>query len=140
MNTSRLRSQAGMTLIEILIVLVIIGGLMTVLGQNVIAGKEKASVREARIQLSELSKQLEMYSTDCKSYPSTEQGLHALLEAPADCKTWGPEPYVKPNMLKDPWGGDIVYERDGGSYNLKSLGRDKKEGGTGYDADISTKD
>ena len=137
---SRLRNQVGMTLIEIMVVLVIIGGLMTVLGQNVIQGKNRSAVRQARIQIGELSKQLEAYEMDCKSYPTTEQGLHALLEAPPDCKTWGPEPYAKPNLLKDPWGTEFVYERDGGSFTLKSLGRDKKEGGTGYDADLSSKD
>lgn len=135
-----LRRESGMTLIEILIVMVILGGIMSVLGTTIFTNARKANVRQARIQLEELSKALEVFHTDCGFYPTGDLGLKALLEAPADCKNWGPEPYIKPNMMKDPWKNEFVYEATGSSFVVKSLGADKKEGGSGYDADISTAD
>lgn len=132
-------NEAGMTLIEIMIVLAIIGTLMAVLGQTVMGRLEKSRVSNAKIQIRELQKQLDLYNTDCGSYPTTDLGLNALLTSPGDaCPNWGPEPYAKKGSLKDPWGGEFIYESDGSTIQvLKSLGKDKKEGGDSYGTDIS---
>jgi general secretion pathway protein G len=132
-------NEVGMTLIEIMIVLAIIGTLLTVLATNVMSKLEKSRVANTRIQLHEVQKQLDMYNSDCGSYPTTEQGLNALLTKPGEeCPNWGPEAYIKKNQLKDVWGTELVYESDGSTVQvLKSLGKDKKEGGEGNGADIS---
>ncbi|MBX9765861.1 MAG: type II secretion system major pseudopilin GspG [Bdellovibrionales bacterium] len=134
---SRLRNQKGLTLIEIMIVLIIVGGLMATLGSTVMSNFRKAKIKQARLQMGEVAKALEIYSGDCKQYPTSDEGLAALTEAPASCKSWGPDPYLKKNVLKDPWNNEFVYELNGSSFALKSLGKDKKEGGSGEDADIT---
>jgi general secretion pathway protein G len=133
-----IRSQAGMTLIEIMIVLIIIGGLAAILGQRVIGQLGTANRRQAIIQIKEIGKQVDMFYADCGFYPSTDQGLKALTEAPGDCQNWGPEPYMK-NVPKDPWKHDYIYEQKSkSSYTLISLGADGVEGGKGNDEDISS--
>ena len=126
-----------MTLIEIMIVIAILGGLMAILGQTVMGRLKKANMNQAKILIGEVSKALDMYYTDCSSYPTTEEGLQALLAKPASCNSWGPEPYLK-KMNKDPWGGELQYESHGNSYTIRSLGADKREGGTGDGEDISS--
>lgn len=135
----RFLNDAGMTLIEIMIVIAIIGGLMAILGTRIMGRLEKSRVDSAKIQIRQISSFLQMYNTDCSTYPSTEQGLQALRENPgADvCPNWGPEPYM-PKEQKDPWNHVFVYESDGANYTLKSLGRDGKEGGDAYNKDISS--
>ncbi len=135
----QIRNARGMTLVEIMVVLAIIGGLIGVMAGTIQKQFKKAKVKEAKIQLAEVSKALDLYLTDCGSYPTTEQGLQALLEAPSDCKNWGPDAYLK-KMPTDPWGTPFVYEMHANNFTLKSLGDDKKEGGTGTAADISTED
>lgn len=134
-----IRNSKGMTLVEIMVVLAIIGGLIGILAGTVSKQFKKAKVKEARIQMAEIGKSLDIYLTDCGSYPTTEQGLQALVEAPSDCKNWGPDPYIK-KVPTDPWNTPYIYEMHGNSYTLKSLGDDKKEGGTGTAADISNED
>src|SRR4051812_47180753 len=119
-------NQKGMTLIEIMIVLVILGGLMTVLATNVMPKLFTSQRKTAMIQIKEVSKELETFYTDCGFYPSTEQGLKALTTAVSECKNWGPDPYMKKEPL-DPWGMGYLYESHGSSYTLKSLGRDRKD-------------
>lgn len=134
--------QKGMTIIEILVVLVILGGLVAILVPNVMNSLQKANQSEVKVQMGELGKQLDMFYTDCGFYPSSEQGLLALVEPPASdpkCESWGPEPYIK-KVPKDPWKVDFVYEQKGSGYVLISLGRDKREGGSGFDSDISSED
>lgn len=131
-----IRNNKGMTLLEIMIVLVILGGLIAILGNQVTKQLAKARVKEARIQISEIGKALDMFMTDCGSYP---EELGALIEAPESCTNWGPDPYIK-KMPKDPWGKDFIYEINGGNYVLVSFGADGREGGSGNDADISSED
>jgi general secretion pathway protein G len=126
-----------MTLIEIMVVIAIIGGLMAVLGTKVIGKLEKSRVSNAKIQMKEIQKQLDLYNTDCGNYPTTEQGLQALMQSPGDaCANWGPEPYIAKEP-KDPWNRPFIYESDGSTVSLKSLGKDRKEGGDGNDKDIN---
>ncbi len=134
-------SQSGFTLIEIMIVLVILGGLMAILGKNIVNNLQKARTKEAYIQIKELSKNLDTYNLDCTQYPTTDQGLQALAQNPGSeaCPNWGPDPYLK-SIPKDPWGMPYTYESDGSKFVLKSFGKDKKPGGSGYDRDITSDD
>jgi general secretion pathway protein G len=138
-NTIRvqLRDQKGMTLIEIMIVLAILGGLIVILAGQVTGQLKKARMKQARIQIAEVGKALDTYYTDCGQYPSTEEGLAALVTAPSTCSNWGPDPYIK-KVNKDPWGAEFVYESTGSNYVLRSLGSDRREGGTGDAQDISS--
>jgi general secretion pathway protein G len=136
----RITNNKGMTLIEIMIVLVIVGSLLGFLGTTVMSQFRKAKKNQTKIQMGEIVKALDMYHVDCQSFPSTAQGLKALLEGPAECKNWGPDPYMKKSQLKDAFGGEFIYELDGNSYTIRSLGNDKKEGGTGADEDMSSAD
>ncbi|NCN95671.1 MAG: type II secretion system major pseudopilin GspG [Bdellovibrionales bacterium] len=132
-------NEQGMTLLEIMVVLVILGGLATVLIGQVMGRLGSANIRQAKIQIGEYQKNLDMYYTDCGQYPSTEEGLQALVEAPPSCSNWGPQPYVK-KVNKDPWRNDLVYESDGATFVLKSLGKDRVEGGSGENKDISSEE
>lgn len=131
------RDEKGMTLLEIMIVLVILGGLIAILATQVQGRLKSSKIKQAKIQISEVGKALDMYFTDCNQYPSTEEGLNALVQAPSSCTNWGPDPYMK-RISKDPWMGDFIYESTGNNYVLKSLGSDHREGGTGDAADISS--
>lgn len=135
MKNKRLNNR-GMTLIEIVIVVVILAGLMTILGGQVMKQFGKAKVNQAKIQMGELGKALDMFYTDCGSYPSSLNGL--LTSDGADCSNWGPDAYTKKNLLKDPWNSEFLYYSDGSSYSITSLGADRREGGDGLDKDIST--
>ena len=133
----RLRSQSGMTLIEILIVLAIVAGMGTLLFQGVFKNFFKSQVQETKIIMGKVSQALQLYYVDCGSYPSSLDGL--IDNAGSECKSWGPDPYLD-KYPTDAWKSDIIYEAGGSSYTLKSLGADKKEGGSGSDADISSED
>ena len=132
-----IRNQKGMTLLEIMIVMVILGGLIAVLAGTVQNNLKKSKVKQAKIQISEYGKALDMYFTDCNQYPSTEEGLQALMQAPSTCSNWGPDPYLK-KLNPDPWSNQFTYESQGQTYELKSLGADKRPDGSGYDQDISS--
>lgn len=131
-----IRNNKGMTLLEIMIVLVILGGLIAILATSVQGSLKKAKMRQAKIQIAEYGKALDLYYQDCNGYPSSDEGLNALVQAPPSCSNWGPDPYLK-KLNKDPWGGDFSYELNGSNYVLKSFGSDKREGGSGDAADIT---
>jgi len=132
-----IRNNKGMTLLEIMIVLVILGGLVSILATQVNSRLKTANVNSARIQIAEYGKNLDMFYADCGSYPTTEEGLDALVNQPSSCPNWGPEPYLK-KINKDPWKADFIYESTGNAYVIRSLGADKREGGTKDAADISS--
>jgi len=131
-----IRNNKGMTLLEIMIVLAILGGLIAILASQVQGSLKKAKIRQAKILIAEYGKALDMFYTDCNHYPTTEEGLNALVQAVSSCNNWGPDPYRK-KIDKDPWGGDLIYESQGNAYTLKSLGSDHRDGGSGDAADIS---
>ena len=139
--TAHISNQRGMTLIEIMIVIAIIAGLMAVLGTQANSFLQKSRVENAKIAIQELGKALEAYNLNCSQYPTTDQGLNALMTNPGPeaCANWGPEPYVK-KQPKDPWGTPFIYESDGSTFVLKSLGRDKKPEGTDFGKDISSEE
>lgn len=133
---SLLKNRKGMTLIEIMIVLAIIGGIAALLLPNITGQLDKSKAKEAKIQLTQVVNALSMYYTDCGKYP---QSLEGLSKEDPNCSNWGPNPYYT-KKLQDPFGHDLVYEIDGGEYSLKSLGKDGREGGSGFDKDVTLED
>ena len=138
-----MKAKKGFTLMEIMIAIVILSTMATVLITNVTGQQKKARVSQARILLSQVSNSLEMFYRDCSFYPTNEEGLEALVEPVPRCPSWGPEPYlVKGNIPRDPWGNELIYEYDEltDSYEILSLGSDRREGGVDYAQDLSSAD
>lgn len=127
-------NSAGMSLMEILIVLGIIGGLMAFIIPQVMGNRDKAMISETKVIMGSVIAQLNMYYTDCGKYP---ESLDGLTTADPSCSNWGPEPYFK-KLPKDKWNNDFSYSPEGSSFILKSLGADRREGGDGKNADISS--
>jgi len=130
---TRVRSD-GFTLIEIMVVVVIIGLLAAVIIPNVFSRVEDARVAKARTDIQALTTALTMYRLDNYKYPTTDQGLSALVERPADpsLKNWRPGGYVQQGSIKDPWGNDYQYVypgTHGREFDLFSLGPNGQEGG-----------
>ena len=136
MQTS-LRRFAGFTLLELLVVIVIIGLLAGYVAPRYFSQVGKSEVQVAKAQIESLEKALDQYRLDNRSYPSTEQGLEALVNRPANAPNWA-GPYLKKAVPNDPWGRAYVYRVPGqrGDIEVVSLGRDGKAGGNGEDADI----
>ncbi|MCG3169303.1 MAG: Type II secretion system protein G [Pseudomonadales bacterium] len=135
----------GFTLIEIMVVVVIISVLIGLLAPNIMGRVDEARVTAARADLATLGQALDLYRIDNGSYPSTAQGLQALVEKPSGApepRHWNPAGYLKKKQLpRDPWGNEYQFLRypDGG-FDLMSYGADGREGGEGNDADIFHKD
>ncbi|MGE0633124.1 MAG: type II secretion system major pseudopilin GspG, partial [Pseudobdellovibrionaceae bacterium] len=131
----RIYNNRGMTLVEIMIVLAIIGGLMAVLLPQVTGQMDKARVKETQIEMARLIDALNRYNIDCGAFPSSIEGL--VTAAGDECPNWGPDPYIK-KVPKDAWNKDYVYSADASGFVLKSLGKDGKEGGSAYDKDLDS--
>ena len=133
------QAERGFTLMEMLVVLVIIGMIAAVAIPQVMKLLESAKHKAARIQLETVSQSLGYYQMDMGGYPTTQEGLRALVKAPAGSDLWN-GPYVKDaRQVKDPWGRDLIYRSPGvqsKSFDLMSLGADGSEGGSGDDRDI----
>lgn len=134
--TKKIINEKGMTLVEILIVLAIIGALMSVLIPGVVKQLDKSRVANSKIAMGQISNALNLYYADCGKYP---KALDGLSKADADCSNWGPEAYMK-KVPQDAWKHDFVYELEGNNYVIKSLGSDGREGGDGYAKDITSED
>ena len=130
--TDLTKSTKGFTLVEIMIVLAILGSIFALLAGRFAGARDKAKVKEANIQMGQLSNSLSNYNLDCNKYPAS---LDALKKAD-DCKNWGPNPYYTGKLL-DPWGNPYHYEISGSEFVLKSYGRDGKDGGSGFDKDLT---
>lgn len=129
--------HSGFTLLELLVVMVIIGLLAGYVAPRYFAQVGKSEVKVARAQIDALEKALETYRFDVGRYPTTEQGLEALMKAPPGVPKWQ-GPYLKKAVPPDPWGKPYSYKIPGehGDFDIVSLGRDSKPGGSGEDADI----
>jgi general secretion pathway protein G len=132
-------SQRGFTLLELLVVMVIIGLLVGYVAPMYFKQVGKSEVKVARAQIESFGKALDQYRLDTGHYPSTEQGLMALLTKPADETRWD-GPYLKKGVPQDPWGAAYAYKRPGthGEYDIVSFGKDGVPGGTGEDADLGS--
>ena len=142
MNTKLSLAQRGMTLIEILVVLVLIGVVMGILGGNFIGRGEKAKADAARIEIGQIGQALDLYKLETGRYPSSSEGLQALIASPAGATNWNGPYWKKSSIPKDPWGNDYRYASPGqkGAYDILSLGADGKEGGEGTNKDITSAD
>ena len=134
------RRQCGFTLIEIMVVVIIIGLLAAVIVPSVISKVDEARVAKAKADLQSLETALTMFRLDNSKYPTTDQGLQALMVQPTDpsIKHWRQGGYLQ-RVSKDPWGNDYQYVfpgTHGRDYDLYTLGADGQPGGDGNNADI----
>jgi general secretion pathway protein G len=134
-------AAAGMTLIEILVVLVLIGIVLGIVGGNFIGRGEKAKGDAAKIEIGQIGQALDLYKLEVGRYPTTQEGLQALVQAPSGAGNWNGPYWKKATVPKDPWGNDYKYAspaQNGGPYEIMSYGADGKEGGEGPNKDISS--
>lgn len=130
--------RRGFTLVELLVVLAILGLLVGLVGPQVMKALGGSKTKTARIQIEDLSATLDIYRLEVGRYPTTNDGLQALVENTAGASNWN-GPYLKKNKVpQDPWGNDYQYRSPGehGSFDLWSLGSDNREGGEGENQDI----
>ncbi len=127
----------GFTLLELLVVIVIIGMLVGYVGPKYFKQVGKSQVTVVRDQFHAFGQALDQFRLDTGHYPSTQQGMAALVDKPANETRWD-GPYLKKAVPLDPWGTAYVYKQPGdhGEYDLISYGRDGVPGGTGEDADL----
>lgn len=134
-------SEAGLTLVEMIVVLAIIALVAALIVPNVIGRPDEARVTVANTDIRTISAALKMYRLDNGDYPTTAQGLKALAEKPTVPPVpanWSGEGYLGEVPL-DPWGNPYSYAATGGGFTLMSLGKDGKPGGEGLDADLDGK-
>lgn len=138
------KKRTGFTMIEMLVVVVILGLLATLVVPKVVGQGEEAKKTATMVQIKEIEQALDMFKLDNGFYPSTEQGLDALVQKPS--MTPEPRKYREGGYMKklpiDPWGGPFVYRSPGehGEYDLFSTGTDGQEGGEGKGKDITNWD
>ena len=143
---NRTYRNAGFTLIELMVVMVILAILAGLIVPRIMGRPEEARRTKAAIQIHSLETALKLYNLDNGSYPSTEQGLQALIAAPTVGKLptkWREGGYLeKGRVPKDPWGNEFIYLQPGlrGEYDIISYGADGQPGGEGKDSDISNWD
>jgi len=136
---SRARRSSGFTLLELLVVMVLIGMLAGFVAPRYFAQVGKSQIKVARAQLDALDKALDQFRLDVGHYPTSEEGLQALVVAPSGETHWA-GPYLKKGVPADPWGRPYIYQlpsTHGGDFDLLSYGKDGRPGGTGEDADIT---
>jgi general secretion pathway protein G len=132
--------RSGFTLLELLVVIVIIGLLAAYVGPKYFSQLGKSEVTVTRAQIEAFEKSLDTFRLDVGRYPTTEEGLTALMTAPPAVATKWNGPYLKKGVPLDPWGHAYQYRAPGtkGDYEIVSLGKDGQPGGSGEAADISS--
>lgn len=137
-----MKASKGFTLIEIMVVLAILAGLVAMVAPNIIGEAGAARVKTAKAEMANISSALSIYKLNNFTYPSTSQGLEALVSKPSG----SPEPknykeggYL-PKLPVDPWGNPYLYISNQGKFEIISFGADGEEGGEGDAADISSND
>jgi general secretion pathway protein G len=133
-------AQAGFTLVELLVVLVILVLLASLVAPRVIGYLGSSRTKAAKVQIQSLTTALELYKVDTGRYPTTGEGLKALVEAPPGASSWGGPYLTKKEVPNDPWGKAYVYRSPGehGAFDISSLGADNQPGGTGENEDITS--
>jgi general secretion pathway protein G len=134
------KSEHGFTLVEMLVVITIIALIMALVGPRVLNYLTDSKIKAAKIQIESLASALDLYYLDAGQYPTTAEGLRALIERPGGTLAWA-GPYLKGDAVpNDPWGRPYSYRSPGqhGAYDIMSYGADGQEGGTGADADITS--
>lgn len=136
--------RAGFSLLELMVVLVIIGLLATIVVINVLPSQDRAMVEKARADIATLEQAVELYRLELLTYPTTEQGLEALVTPPSDARLaarYREGGYIR-RLPSDPWGNAYLYLQPGehGPVDIYSLGRDGRPGGEGQDSDIGNWD
>ena len=132
--------EAGFTLVEMLVVITIIGLIMGLVGPRVLNYLSESKIKAAKIQMQSFSSALDLFNLDTGRYPSSGEGLGALIQSTGTIPAWN-GPYLKGGVLpNDPWGKPYVYRSPGehGAYDILSYGSDGQEGGTGTAADIAS--
>lgn len=138
------KGNRGFTLIELMVVIVILGVLAALVGPKIIGRSDDAKIADAKVQIRNLETALKLYKLDSGNFPTTEQGLSALVAKPTVGlipKNYKAEGYLENKSVpKDPWGNDYVYLAPGehGDYDLYSFGADGARGGEGKNADIES--
>ncbi|MCX5850034.1 MAG: type II secretion system major pseudopilin GspG [Deltaproteobacteria bacterium] len=136
-------TQTGFTLIELMVVIIILGVLAGLIIPRVMGRPDEARQAKAKIQIESLESALKLYKLDNGNYPTTEQGLNALVAAPTAGnlpKNWRQDGYLeKGRVPKDPWDNEFIYISPGGhgDFDLSCLGKDGEAGGEGVDKDIN---
>lgn len=128
----------GFTLLELLVVVAIIGLLVGYVAPRYFSQVGKSEITAVRAQIDGFEKALDQYRLDTGRYPTTEQGLNALVNKPADAPKWN-GPYLRKAVPLDPWGNPYRYKSpaERGDYEIVSLGKDGQPGGSGEGADIT---
>lgn len=138
-----IRSQKGFSLIEILIALTLLAIAGSFVASKLLDKLDEGKVSAARIQLNNFDGIIKEFRRKCGFYPTTEQGLEALVTKPVggsrECRDYPEGGFLDNQLPKDPWENDYVYESDGRTYNVYSLGADGIEGGEGKDSDLYLK-
>jgi general secretion pathway protein G len=137
-KVSTMKKAVGFSLIELLVVLAILGLLAGLVGPQVMKFLGGSKTKTARLQIEEFGAALDLYRLEVGHYPSSSEGLEALVEQPSGATNWN-GPYLKKKQIpKDPWGHEYEYVAPGehGAYDLVSLGADNAQGGTGENQDI----
>ena len=143
LQTRTLANEKGFTLTELLIVIALIGGLMALIGPNILRKFGKGKRDTTVIQIRQLMTTLEDFKRDCGYYPTSDQGLSALRTKPTagrECKNYDPMGYLgnTKKLPVDGWNNDFVYESDGTKYLITSLGEDMVAGGTDLGTDVTS--
>jgi len=135
------RRARGMTLIEILVVLVLIGVVMGIVGTKFLGQGEKAKADATKIQINQIANSLDLFKLEVGRYPTTSEGLQALIAAPSGVPNWNGPYWREAQVPKDPWGHEYKYASPGThgtAYDVMSYGADGVEGGEGPNKDITS--
>jgi general secretion pathway protein G len=135
-----MRSEAGYSLLELLVVLAILGLIISIAAPRVIGYFESSKSKIAKIEISNLQAALDVYLLSEHAYPTQDQGLKALIESPQGVENWAGPYLTRKDGIVDPWGRPFIYKIPGahGKFDISTLGADGKEGGTDEDQDLGS--